>query len=314
MGKRGIRLHFVSYVSILALAGITLMGCESDYSVSVHKSAASLNKPAQSQTPSPSPTPSHSPSPSPSPSVICDPLGGSGGSTSGSMVNGITGKLYYLDAGNPSGYSTTDEYIQYGHSPDGVTFIFNQLNVPTYSFDRGFQLPDGSYLQDSQGNKLTSYFGFHFTTTITLGSDDTDGLYQFGTLSDDGTSVRIVKPYGTLDSLIEDEGSHGTHLECATRAIPMDSTTRMPVEINWHQGPPFHVAIMLIWRKVSGTSASLQDNYCGVSSISGGYFDPSTVPSTPGQGWLDLQAHGWKVLAPSNFLMPGNQTNHCSKI
>jgi hypothetical protein len=67
----------------------------------------------------------------------------------------------------------------------------------------------------------------------------------------------------------------------------------------------------MLWRKVDGSNASLQDNYCGYQSITD-YFDSSTVPSTPKQGWLDLQAHGWKVLAPSNYLMPGNTTNTCS--
>jgi hypothetical protein len=284
------KLQALSSVVFFATLGLAFTGCETDYSIDIRKPALSSTS-----------------------TVVCDPLSGGSGPGQTSSTNGISGTMYYLDANNPNGYTTTDQYIQYGHSPANVTFIFNQLNVPTTLFSQGFQLPDGSFLDDNQGNKLTSFFGFHFTTTLALGSDDSAGLYQLGTLSDDGMSVRLVKPDGSLDSLIEDDGDeHSVKMACAGRAISFDSTTRVPAEINWHQGPPMRLAMMLIWRKVSGTAQSLQDQNCGVADKYN-YFDASTVPSTPKQYWLDLQARGWKVVAPTNFIMPGNQQNTCAK-
>jgi hypothetical protein len=199
-----------------------------------------------------------------------------------------------------------------------ANIFFTQLNVPSRSFSSGFLATDGSLLTDNEGNPLLEWFGLQFETEIRLGQADSPGFYQFALLSDDGSMLELKT--GTDSSgntvLIDDNGAHTTKLVCEGGYVQLDSTTHVPVRIKYFQGPRFRIALILLWRKVGDhlttfDSAGLNGPECGLSGENQ-FFDISTTPSTPTSHYTGLLGRGWKVLAPDNFVLPGEATNPCS--
>ncbi len=225
-------------------------------------------------------------------SIVCDPFNANGGE----RTQGIKAQLYYLEDGQPQ-YNYISDYFNYGTSVTGVDLFFNQLFIPTRPFDRGFTTQGGVTLTNLQGNTLYEWFALKFSGQIRLSSQDAEGLYQFALLSDDGSLLKMDN--GTeMAELINSDGFHSTKLSCATQPVQLTSASRMNYEIDYFQGPRFHIAMTLLWRPWSDSDYS--DPLCGKQG-NATFFDSTQNPPAPKTAYNQLLSRGWKPLAPENY-------------
>lgn len=250
------------------------------------------------------------------PPVVCNPLGDQ---QVGSSQNGLSGDLYYVpgtaSSTEKASFTRLDKFFTDGVKAN-LTLVLSQLNVPTRAWTDGFAIGDGEYLEDGSGAKLQERFALRLSTQVQLGASDAPGLYQFATLSDDGSRVTVGSPgeSASLDSvLINASGEQATRMNCASSAVSLAAGEKRPMRVEYFQGPREHIALVLMWRKVGSTSGSaLADPLCGVAG-SDKFF-------RNGVGTSDYQAllsRGWKVLAPGNFQLsteaPENTCNDAPK-
>lgn len=248
-------------------------------------------------------------SPSPVPPAVCNPFGDQ---TRPNKDAGLWAQLYYLVNGQPH-YSRVADYQSHGYHAE-VDLFFNNLDVPTRRFDRGFMTQDGQTLKTPNGDTLYEWFSLHFEAVLRLGNSDPAGRYQFALLSDDGSVMSIDTNGEGSTQLINNDGLTPTRLRCASKTVWMDNSTRLPIKIDYFQGPRHHIGLILLWRQLPGTvdGPELADSACGVSGNES-FFDYNQTPSAPSQRWIDLLGRGWKVLTPENFKLPDHVLqNPCS--
>lgn len=241
--------------------------------------------------------------------LVCNPLGGG---KPNSPQSGIKATLYYLGANSPK-YNKVLDYIKYGIKSD-QTLFFNNVDVPTRMFSAGFPLQTGGLVKDDTGKDLIEYFALKFETIFKLDSAEEEGLYEFALLSDDGTILNIKDAKdnqenvdGKWETLVSNDMTTPTRMACATKVLDLKHNKKIPLELYYFQGPRYHIANMLIWRKA--TKAGL-DPLCG-SSGNTFFFDP--VTGTP-KKWNDLVSRGWKVVGAKNFqLTNSNATDALAK-
>ena len=239
--------------------------------------------------------------------TVCDPFNNIPASN---LEQGIKASLYYAFAGLPRMYSSAD-YTSLAKKSSQSLF-FADLNVPTRMFTEGFATQTNDYLKDDSGNKLIEYFGVKFETIIKLASDEEEGDYEIALLSDDGTTLKTVS--GTtenpvLTTLIDNEGDHPTRMGCAKQIVHMTKDTTLPVQLTYYQGPRYHIANVMMWRKASVAG---KDALCGATGNEY-FFDPNKA-SAQLKPYKDLLARGWKPLAKENFFIPKNASyNPCVK-
>ena len=253
--------------------------------------------------------------------AVCDPFGATPNTD---IAHGLSASLYYLTPDQPQ-YTNVNSYLQHGHTSN-TNLFFNQLNVPTRLFSAGFMAQDGSLLKDPSGNTLFEYFALHFESEIRLSSKNQPGNYQFAVLSDDGSILQINESgqaAGNFETLINNDGTHASLLGCATKAVTMTSDTRLPIKLDYYQGPRYHIALMLLWRFIPDTNNTCRNNggqpaakdladvACGQSG-NGTFFDYNKVPSAPQAPFIGMLARGWQVVPADNFYLPETQSNPCS--
>lgn len=241
--------------------------------------------------------------------LVCDPWGGTKPPT---PQNGIKASLYYLPSTAPR-YSKVMDYIEHGIQSE-QTLFFNNINVPTRMFSEGFPLQTGGKVKDDLGNELIEYFAMQFETNLQLASDEEEGTYEIAILSDDGSILQLKEP-GANDysTLIDNNLVTPTRMGCANRAIELKHDVKIPLKLSYFQGPRYHIANMLIWRKAAQAGT---DSLCGRSGNEL-FFNPVTgVPNK----WTELQSRGWKVIGEKNFVLtsddvvaqsPRNDYNAC---
>lgn len=236
----------------------------------------------------------------PRPNAVCDPFGSSDpglGSNYGLIAN-----LWYVPQGART-YGNVADYQKYGTKLD-ATLYFNQLNVPTRPFDQGFQTQDGTILKTPQGDTLYEYFSVHFESVLKLSNHEQPGLYQFAVLADDGAVYSVNDTMQSFRKLVDNDGTHASRLACATQTLNLTYDTRMPIQVDYYQGPRYHIALMLLWRKVADSRPStLSDPACGQTG-NGTFFDSTQSPSVPTQTWLGMLSRGWHVVGPENYMLP----------
>ncbi len=242
--------------------------------------------------------------------LVCDPFETPQTTTTTTYEQGIMASLHYLDNGMPRMYKAGD-YIQFGRKSDKSIFLAD-MNVRTRMFTEGFSTPSGEVLKKDSGEKLIEFFGLKMTTNIVLAADDEPGLYELAFLADDGSKL-ILKSGdgdGADEVLIDNDGDHPTRMGCANRVIRMDRHAMQAVEVQYYQGPRYHIANVLMWRKA--TTAG-EDPSCGKLG-NHMYFNPDQN-SAPQQAFIDLQARGWKVLKPENYMISKTKIdyNPCTK-
>lgn len=120
-------------------------------------------------------------------------------------------------------------------------------------------------------------------------------------MSDDGARLKYKDPRDdTWKELINNDGDHPTRLGCGTTVISMNRRTQIPLEIIYYQGPRFHIANILLWRKATEAG---KDPLCGQSGNSL-YFD-ADKQSAPQQAYKDLLARAWKPVTAENLWLDG---------
>lgn len=236
--------------------------------------------------------------------IICDPL--TGGQTSQTNYEkGIKATLHYLTANQPRLYKSTD-YIQFAQKSEQNIFL-SDINVPTRLFNEGFSTKAGQTLANDQGQKLIEYFGLKMNTNIVLTEKDETGLYEFALLSDDGTQMLLKSGSADVpdEVLIDNDGDHPTRMGCSSHTVKMRRNVMLPVEVTFYQGPRYHIANVLIWRKATEAG---QDSLCNQLG-NNLYYNPDRN-SEPQQAIKDLESRGWKVLAPDNFMISQNKADY----
>lgn len=253
--------------------------------------------------------------------AVCDPFGSA---EVGQRVNGVWGRIFYWDpwwdpvtqtacTTKRTGPGNVAGYISEGVMID-VELFLNQLNVPTRPFDQGFSTQDAMILKTPRGDTMYEYFALQMESVLKLGNRDTPGYYQFAMIADDG-SVMQMDDHGVFRTVVNNDGTHPTKMACANEAVYFDANTRLPVKINYYQGPRYHIAMMLMWRKVADASAaSLVESQCGKSGNSY-FFNSNVSPPAPSSNYAGLINRGWKVLSADNYLLPPghNDTNPCTQ-
>ncbi len=246
----------------------------------------------------------------PSAQIICDPLS-SGNAT---LNGGLVGSLTYRPDQVPSGVSFTQvsDYINFG-TKSAQTVYLSQLNVPTRKFTDGFMTQDNSLIRKDHGELLIEYFGLHMETILKLSSRDPVGKYQLALLSDDGTILEVHKTSDEKMTLIRNDGAHSARFGCASSLISMSAETRLPISVDYFQGPRMHIALVAMWRQLpEGTLTAPADPLCGQDGGSNSfYFDSETSPSTPQPAYNQLLSRGWKPISSENFELPNSATNPC---
>jgi hypothetical protein len=254
-------------------------------------------------------------SPTPTPNAVCNPLSQNGGSTT-NATNGLKAKMYYATASDQQAHSFTQvsDYFKYGHL-DSADFYFNDIDVPTREFSAGFELENGQLLTDGQGNVLYENFAFDIKGVIKLPAGMANKRVQFATMSDDGSNL-LITPTGSSQSAINvaNDGTHPSLLKCGTAPVQLSSSTAVPMELQYYQGPRYQIALILLWREWDENDPSFQpeDPQCGKSGNSY-FFDPTQTPSTPQTPWLDVLSR-WQVVPSDVFQVDSAGTaNPCNQ-
>jgi hypothetical protein len=227
--------------------------------------------------------------------IVCNPFSDTP-PTQTNYQKGIKAELFYKTALMPRYYSSVD-YINRTQKSDQKLFL-TDMNVPTRMFTEGFANASGSYLKDDAGAKLIEYFGIKMSTSLILTPDDSAGEYELALLSDDGTTLTLKSGTGTEadDQIISNDGDHPTRMGCSTHTVKMRSNVMVPIEVTYYQGPRYHIANVLMWRKKS-TAAEPLCNQLGNEL----FYNPDT--GAPQQAVKDLVSRGWTVVKPDNFMM-----------
>ncbi len=241
--------------------------------------------------------------------VVCDPFTNNPGNPGSALQLGIVGSLYYMSGdtlstclartpGDETCYWLSNYRTLGTKAP--VSLFLNDINVPTRYFDTPFLTQSGDTLTDSQGNAFYEYFSVSMDSEVRLGANDNEGLYQFAILSDDGSVLKIDEAGTGLHELINNDFHHQTKLVTASTPVVMSQTTRLPIHLDYFQGPRRHIAMMLLWREWNGSASELENGKSGNAY----FFDYTTTPSTPKATYNGMVSRGWKPLSPGNFGLP----------
>ncbi len=240
--------------------------------------------------------------------TVCDPFNGGASARN----RGLVGNLVYLMDDQPR-YTSVHDYILNG-APIQSTLYFDKLFVPTRAFDLGFYTQDGTLITNQNNQPIYEYFGMRLESQLTLGANENPGWYELATLADDGAVISVKNSDGSLTKIVDNDGTHATKMGCASNAVYMDRDTKLPVVIEYYQGPRYHISLVVMWRPLpegadpTAPGADLQCNRAGNSM----YFDSTKVPSVPTPTYYDLLTRGWKPLGNENYYFPEQASNPCA--
>jgi hypothetical protein len=240
--------------------------------------------------------------------IVCDPFEPANVVSS---ISGLKGTIHSWPISNKSKPSSSLDLIRLGYKIDADLFL-NKVDVPTRMFDSGFTSSDGKALVNEDDELLTEWFALDVKSKLKLAPGEPEGLYQLAILSDDGSTLFLTEQ-GLESTLISNEGAHQTKLGCAPKAISMSKDLRLPMRLTYFEGPRYHIALTLMWRKVDSHSGSLAEKECRAEGNEY-FFTPATnttvaVPKAPYLGMLD---RGWRPLKAENFELSSGY-NLCSK-
>lgn len=233
--------------------------------------------------------------------TVCDPMGGTPDPRSNT---GLKADLYWMGAGKSAPVSAAD-LIARGTRSDRTLF-FTQLNTPTRMFDVGFNNDVGDPIKDDSGNKLIENFALSFTSVLRLAPDQAEGLYEFSILSDDGAVLRLRDENGVYKVMVDNDGDHPTRMGCGSPLVDMKRDTEKLMQLDYFQGPRYHIALMLLMRKVTPAAdgSFARDLSCGVTS-NNAWFDPNNN-SAPQPTYTALASRGWRLLTADNYAIPNS--------
>ncbi len=235
---------------------------------------------------------------------VCNPFQNQSGFTDPSY--GAQGALYYAGPTDP-GFNSVENYFTPNHLIQNAVLFFNQIYVPTRPFDRGFTTMTGQPIQTPDGNSLYEWFAIRFDGSLVASANFPPGYYEMGILADDGAILKVDLGNG-LQNIINDDGNHPTRMGCTSTPVYLDQSMPLKYELDYNQGPRYHIALVLMMRPWVDNNA---DPLCGQQGNSL-YFDSTQDPPAPMQAYRDLQARGWKPLESQNYLLPTGQSNPCA--
>ena len=242
--------------------------------------------------------------------VVCDGFGNTGGD----RLHGLKANLFYFDDIDVTthGYTGVSDFFRWGHIPD-VTFYFSNLYVPTRPFSSGFVMRDGTPVTKANNDPLYEHFAFKFTGGVQLPNGAPTKNYQFAIMSDDGSKLVITRPGATPVVNVNNDGNHPSQFVVGTAPVQVSSTAIVPIELDWYQGPRYHIALVLLWREWKATNFNPNDPWNGQAS-NNLYFDSTQTPPAPMPAWNDIMTR-WEVV-PGNVLtinsdINGTEENPC---
>lgn len=254
----------------------------------------------------------------PSNKFICEPFGNMNG---GEIKGGLKAELAYVDpslnltAATKNAYGVMEYFGSASQFVKTTTPIFlSQVNVPTRKFDQGFMLSDGSFLSDTNNNKLIEWFALRMKSVLKLSDTDAEGLYEIATISDDGSRLFLGQPAGADGivppevEIVNNDGAHSTRMKCASQPINMSRTSKLPMTYYYNQGPRTEIANVMVWRKVDAASA---EKYVNCDKVDSNKWWRSS-DSSPAEYWNAVAADGWKIVDAKNFELPNSQINPCA--
>ena len=239
---------------------------------------------------------------------ICDPF-----QTNSPQARdrGLVGNLLYLTDDQPRYNNITDIINNATIVP--ATIYLDRLFIPTRPFDRGFTTQAGNLIQTENGDTLYEYFAVRMESQLQLAANENPGYYQLATLADDGALLKIPDGNGGYKIVVNNDGTHPTRMACATEPVYLDHNTKIPMIMEYYQGPRFHISLVAMWRPwpdgVNDTNP-VNDAFCNQQGNSL-FFDSTKDPVTAKAPFYELLARNWKVLENDNYYFPAQQNNPC---
>lgn len=231
--------------------------------------------------------------------TVCDPMGGDNDPRSNA---GLKADLYWLPSGVRAATSASD-LISRG-TKSSQNLFFTQLNVPTRLFNTGFTSDSGAPVKNDTGDVLIENFAMRFSSVLRLAPSQDEGLYELAVLSDDGTVLRLRDDDGVYKPVVDSDGDHPTRMGCSAQAISMTRETEKMLQLDYYQGPRYHIALVVMMRKLGAGQQPGQDPLCGMTSNEA-WFDYNHA-SAPQKAYNDLLARGWQVLTADNYAIPNS--------
>ncbi|MES2803781.1 MAG: fibronectin type III domain-containing protein [Bdellovibrionota bacterium] len=240
--------------------------------------------------------------------TVCDPF-----KTNSPQARdrGLVANLFYLSDDQPR-YNNIADFMENAHVAEANIYL-DRLFIPTRPFDRGFYTQSGTLVTNANGNTLYEYFGMHLESQLQLAPNEPAGYYQLAVLADDGALLKIPDGNGGFKTIVDNDGTHATKMACATEPVYLDHNTKIPMIMQYYQGPRYHVSLVSMWRPwpdgVSNTNA-VNDPYCGRSGNSL-FFDSTKNPVEAKASFYELLSRDWKVLENANYNFPNQAVNPC---
>jgi len=213
---------------------------------------------------------------------------------------------------------------QYGAVTVSREMYARQVNTPTRRFEQGFMMNTNELLQGANGDPVLEWFNVSFASGVIAADSTEESQYEFAVLSDDGARLKIAG-----ETYFDSPNPHPTKMLChdggvhsSGRWVSISEDHPVDIELDYFQGPRTQIALVLLWRKRNSQleNTSSIDQSCGVSGNEA-FFNSNTQESK--QRYLDLTSAqisgtsavtgGWRVIAPPNFVLPGNAENPCTE-
>ena len=184
--------------------------------------------------------------------IVCDPFSASSGCSLGS---GLRGNIYYFNGDEADIMSKkVDDYINFGYRTN-YTLIMNTFDIPTRSFDQGFPLSGGGYIQRDDGQQLVEWFAIDVKGLINVKNAALAGSYQLAVYSDDG-SILVVDG----SEAINNDGAHSSSWKCATSPLSLAHNQPHTIRLKYFQGPRTQIALRLLWRPWAQSGQACNDS------------------------------------------------------
>ena len=83
----------------------------------------------------------------------------------------------------------------------------------------------------------------------------------------------------------------------------------MPLELDYYQGPRYHISLVVMWRPWNG---SADDPSCGKQG-NGMFFNSQVDPPAPQAAYNALLSRGWKVVSTPHYRLEAPTQNPCNE-
>lgn len=236
-------------------------------------------------------------------STVCDPLSGGEQAESG---KGLAGNIRLLtDPQNGEIRNNLNSFLNpsFSYEVPNLSLFMSKVDVPTRSFDLGFTAQDNQVLS-VDGNPLIEYFNVNLKSTIKIIDEAKTGEYELAIISDDGSRLAF-KSMGQSDytTYLESVYTHSPKMLCSisngdtSNFINFEKDKGIDISINYFQGPRYHIALQLLWRK--------KDQAQTASALCNNKIDTSNF------GILTLE--GWSIIPAEVFYLPSGVINTCDE-